>query len=277
MIQQLKEQVADLQEQINQNRLDKFIYPNAGAHNSIYRGKYLGDHVTNEQIEAIDAGTFEDLYIGDYWTINDVNWIIGGMNFWSGALRDYPEMGNHLAVFPRNNLYNAQMNTSKTTSGGYIKSNMYTNGLSEAIVLIKKSFSNYLIKHPVTLTNAVTNGYGSACTWDNIEVDLMDEATVYGMSNYRAMGYGSSSYTPAQWSYSLTQLPVFGLNPELITSKKIDGVSSCYWLKDIATTYAFADVDGAGFCCYHDANTNYGVRPIFAIGKPDEVESEEKN
>lgn len=40
---------------------------NAGSHNAIYRGKNLGTEPTAAQWAAIKAGTFEDLYIGDYW------------------------------------------------------------------------------------------------------------------------------------------------------------------------------------------------------------------
>lgn len=50
--------------------IDAFtLADNAGAHNAIYRGKNLGSAVTAAQWAAIDAGTFEDLFIGDYWTI----------------------------------------------------------------------------------------------------------------------------------------------------------------------------------------------------------------
>ena len=48
--------------------LESFIYSGV-VHNSIYRGKYLGTSVTTAQYTAISAGTFEDLYIGDYRTI----------------------------------------------------------------------------------------------------------------------------------------------------------------------------------------------------------------
>ena len=44
------------------------IQNNAGFHNSIYRGKNLGADVTDEQWDAIKAGTFDDLFIGDYWS-----------------------------------------------------------------------------------------------------------------------------------------------------------------------------------------------------------------
>ena len=48
----------------------------AAAHNAIYRGKYLGDSVTDEQWEEIQSGRFHGLFIGDYWTIGDVNWTL---------------------------------------------------------------------------------------------------------------------------------------------------------------------------------------------------------
>ena len=54
---------------------DTLIVPNAtennaGAHNAIYRGKHLGDSYTPEQQAMVEAGTFDDLFIGDYWEID---------------------------------------------------------------------------------------------------------------------------------------------------------------------------------------------------------------
>ena len=46
------------------------IFSNAGSHNSIYRGQSLGSSVTMEQWNAIQAGTFDDMYIGDYWRMS---------------------------------------------------------------------------------------------------------------------------------------------------------------------------------------------------------------
>lgn len=45
---------------------DILTHHGAGLHNALYRGKYLGDSLTAAQSAAIRAGTFEDLYIGDY-------------------------------------------------------------------------------------------------------------------------------------------------------------------------------------------------------------------
>lgn len=67
---------------------------NAGAHNGIYRGKFLGNSVTAAQYAAIAAGTFEDLYIGDYWTIGGVNWRIAAFDYY--VEKYLSEKGFHL-------------------------------------------------------------------------------------------------------------------------------------------------------------------------------------
>ena len=59
-----------------QSQIADLIQPNSGSHNSIYRGKFLGNSVTNLQYQALKDGTFTDLFIGDYWTIGDVNYRI---------------------------------------------------------------------------------------------------------------------------------------------------------------------------------------------------------
>ena len=49
---------------------------NAGFHNSIFRGKNLGTSYTAAQSSQVTAGTFDDLFVGDYWVINGVYWRI---------------------------------------------------------------------------------------------------------------------------------------------------------------------------------------------------------
>lgn len=51
-------------------------------HRNIYRGKNLGDHVTDEQVTAMRNGTFNDLFIGDYWKINSITWDIAFLPMW---------------------------------------------------------------------------------------------------------------------------------------------------------------------------------------------------
>lgn len=45
-------------------------------HRNIFRGKHLGESITEEQLEVIRDGSFADLYVGDYWEINGVKYRI---------------------------------------------------------------------------------------------------------------------------------------------------------------------------------------------------------
>src|SRR3712207_6346154 len=98
-------------------------YDGAGPHNSIYRGKNLGTSVTEAQWKAIKAGTFKDLYIGDYWTINGVTWRIAAFDYYLHS-GDTECTKHHVTIVPDDELYKAQMNTEHTTNGGYAGSAM---------------------------------------------------------------------------------------------------------------------------------------------------------
>lgn len=50
-------------------------------HRNIFRGKNLGTVVTDAQKKAIQDGTFDDLFIGDYWTINGTVYRIADMDY----------------------------------------------------------------------------------------------------------------------------------------------------------------------------------------------------
>lgn len=53
----------------------------------IYRGYDLGDHVTEEQLESIRSGNFTNLYIGDYWNINGVKFVIADIDYYYNLKR----------------------------------------------------------------------------------------------------------------------------------------------------------------------------------------------
>ena len=86
-------------------------------HRNIFRGNYLGSSVTAAQKAAIKAGTFDDLYVGDYWTIGGVNWRIVDINYWMRC-GDTDFTTPHLVIMPDVPLYSAQMNATNITTGG---------------------------------------------------------------------------------------------------------------------------------------------------------------
>lgn len=258
-----KSTLAKLKELINASvseEIAPLLYNNAGAHNGIYRGMYLGDHVTDEQYAAISAGTFEDLYIGDYWTIGGINYRIAGFDYYLNC-GDTATTKHHVVLVPDTCLYNAQMNTSNVTTGGYVGSAMYTANLASAKSTIKAAFSGHVLSHRIYLTNAVSNGAPSGGAFCDSEVDLMSEQMVYGGPIFMPMDIGSNDPYSTRHNYRVekSQLPLFALNHSLI------GIRAAYWLRDVVSAATFADVSYSGRANYSNASISNGVRPAFCI------------
>ena len=110
--------------------------PNAGAHNAVYRGKALGREVTDAQWAAIAAGSFNDLYIGDYWTKDGVNYRLGAFDYFLNS-GDTACTTHHAVIVPDTCLYNAPMNATNTTANGYMGSQLNLSGLAQANDIIK--------------------------------------------------------------------------------------------------------------------------------------------
>lgn len=242
------------------------LFNNAGAHNAIYRGKSLGSTVTTAQYNSIKTGTFDDLYIGDYWTISGVNYRIAAFDYYLNS-GDTSCTTHHAVIVPDSCLYNAQMhNTSSgqyesgaanTTAGGYVGSDMYKSNLEQAKTTIKNAFSGHVLKHRIYLTNAVANGRASAGAWCDSEVDLMCEQMVYGSSIFSPVSDGSN--VPTNYRVEKSQLPLFQHEPSRICNRV------AWWLRDIITASFFTFVSSNGYATYNNASSPNGVRPAFCI------------
>lgn len=247
-------------------KIAPLLFNNAGAHNAIYRGKSLGSTVTTAQYAAIKAGTFDDLYIGDYWTIGGVNYRIAAFDYYLNS-GDTNCTTHHVVIVPDTCLYNAQMhNTSSggwesgaanTTAGGYVGSDMYKSNLERAKTTIKNAFSGHVLKHRIYLTNAVANGRASGGAWCDSEVDLMCEQMVYGSGIFSPVSDGSN--VPANYRVEKSQLPLFQHEPSRI------GNRNDWWLRDVITASGFANVAGDGRAADGNASGSRGVRPAFCI------------
>ena len=249
-----------------ETKIAPLLFNNAGAHNAIYRGKSLGSTVTTAQYAAIKAGTFDDLYIGDYWTIGGVNYRIAAFDYYLNS-GDTNCTTHHVVIVPDTCLYNAQMhNTSSggyeggaanTTTGGYVGSDMYKSNLEQAKTTIKSAFSGHVLKHRIYLTNAVANGRASGGAWCDSEVDLMCEQMVYGSGIFSPVSDGSN--VPANYRVEKSQLPLFQHEPSRICNR------NNWWLRDVITASHFAIVDSGGYANYVNASDSFGVRPAFCI------------
>lgn len=247
-------QAATLQTDVGnlQTGVDNLQYPNAGAHNAVYRGKALGSSVSEEQYAAIRAGTFDDLYIGDYWTIGGVNYRIAAFDYYTEVDPD-----NHYAVLvPDTCLYNAQMNPTDTTDGGYFGSAMHKTNLEQAKIMIRAAFGSHIMKHDTVLVNSVSNGVAYAVAFCDSEVDLMCEQMVYGGSLFSAAAKNGA--VAANYLMEKSQLPLFQHAPSRICNLEN------YWLRDVVSNGYFSYVIARN-SGYANASLSLGVRPFFCI------------
>lgn len=247
-------------------KIAPLLFNNAGAHNAIYRGKSLGSTVTTAQYAAIKAGTFDDLYIGDYWTIGGVNYRIAAFDYYLNS-GDTNCTTHHVVIVPDTCLYNAQMHitssggwesgAANTTAGGYVGSDMYKSNLEQAKTTIKSAFSGHVLKHRIYLTNTVANGRASGGAWCDSEVDLMCEQMVYGSGILSPVSDGSN--VPANYRVEKSQLPLFQHEPSRIDNR------NNWWLRDVITASDFAFVGYDGSVSFDNASRSTGVRPAFCI------------
>lgn len=229
----------------------------AGAHNAIYRGKYLGNSVTAEQYAAIQAGTFDGLYIGDYWTIGGVSYRIAAFDYYYRT-GDTSCDTHHITLVPDGNMYTHVMNDTDITTGAYVGSKMYTEGLEDAKTTIKSAFGEaHVLNHRQYLQNAVTDGYASGGSWYNSTVELMTDQNVYGGKIFGNQLNGT--VLPNSYTVDKSQYPLFAFRPDMISNRQ------WFWLRDVVSVYNFAYVGGSGLADSNSASVAAGVRPAFSI------------
>lgn len=230
---------------------------NSGAHNAIYRGKNIGTSVTPAQYAAIAAGTFEDMYIGDYWVIDGVNWRIAAFDYYYRT-GDTECTTHHVVIVPDTNLYTAKMNDTNITEGAYIGSQMYKANLEQAKTKIKSAFGEaHILNHRQYLQNAVTNGKPSGGSWYDSQIELMTEENVYGCKVFGCVSDGST--VPNNYTIDKSQFPLFAHDPYMQSNRQT------YWLRDVVSASGFAFVNGHGNAHCNNASAALGVRPAFSI------------
>lgn len=226
-------------------------------HRNVYRGKNLGSSVTAAQKAAIQNGTFDDLFIGDYWVIGGKNWRIADMDYFLRC-GDTDFNKHHLVIVPDSSLYYAKMNESNTTDGGYVGSEMYKSGLDSAKATINSAFGDMVLTHRTYLVNAVSNGKPSGGAWFDENVALMNEVMVYGTHYFEPANDGTT--IPTKYSVGNSQFALMRLNPRMIKTRET------YWLQNVVSSAYFASVSNYGHTGYVGASGSFGVRPYAIIG-----------
>lgn len=239
------------------------IANNAGFHNSIFRGKYLGSSFTSVQKAAIANSTFDDLFVGDYWHINNIHWRIAHCNYYLNT-GDTATTVPHLAIVPDESLTTSYMNATNVTTGAYAGSYMNTTTLlqdgteaSDSVFgKIKAAFGEEnLLSIRQLFTSAVDgNGNVSGWAWYNTRCFLMNQCMVYGNK-----AWANGNNDGFNVGIDKSQLALFAHDTSAINRRYT------YWLRDVRSSADFVRVDINGPAAIYVASGVIGVRPVFLL------------
>lgn len=226
-------------------------YPGAMAANALPVEMNLGSSYTDEQSADVKAGKFQKVRTGGYWTIN-------GTKYWAGHADYRLHCGDteltkhHMLVFPDKSLYDAKMNDTDITTGAYYGSALKTSRLADALAKVKNDFgASHVLSCRVLLANGVANGASSSWAWYDSQIDLMNQAMVYGHVAWAGNGYDVGT--------DKTQLAIFQARPDLICNRQN------WWLRDVRSSANFCGVNYDGDANGWGASHSFGVRPAFLI------------
>lgn len=231
------------------------------VHKNFYRGKNLGIEVTEEQYLSIEDGTFDDLFLGDYWTIGDIKWRIVDLDYWWGK-GDTKCYTHHLVIMPDMPIgETTAMNSTATTDGGYYGSDLRSNQWGDYLSIINAAFgSDHVLSHRELLSNEVSSGHVTGLIWADSLAELPNEIMMYGCMILTKQETGNDTANSLV-TIDNSQLAWFKLTP-----RAMDCGNKTYWLRDVASNNMFCCITGSGSANAHSANVaSRCVRPVFGI------------
>lgn len=165
----------------------------AAKHNRVNTCKNLLAYYTLDELSAmISAGTFDDIYVGDYiememtstYSTETVRWIVAAINYFKHRT-DEDLTTNHIVLVAEDCFVDLQkMNSSDTTDGGYASSSMYMTVLSEYDTAITNAFgSSHVLSYHQSLTTS-TNTTAPSMAGNNQTGCSNNFAWATGETNY---------------------------------------------------------------------------------------------
>lgn len=264
------------------NKTDILSQTIAENHNNIFRGDdlFAKGYDINDICAMISDGSFSDIYIGDYFTLSgsienvpcfveqtsddgtkslvestqtvnyDTKFRIAGLDTYLNT-GDTAFMQHHAVIVPDGVIGNNRMNSTNTTSDGYIGSFMFASVLPVYNTHFSAKLNNHLLSHREILSNGVIGNQANSWAWADVKINLMSEPEVYG-SNLWGNKYDVG--------VNYRQFPLFR-----IASKYICNRNWC-WLNAVAGGNDFVAMTSNGNATRNGAGVALAVYPCFCIG-----------
>lgn len=219
---------------------------NAQTHNATYRGQGLGPF--NETFAgAIKNGTFNNMWVGDSFIVNNNTYEIAGFNYECGPEENIL-LGNHLImltdVLPVQN-----MNSSDTTEGGFAGSDLFKKYFPKIESQLQTDFGSHLLTFNSYLSTSIDDkGAPNNGQWFNVKACMCNSAMWWGKPTEDSNNANGTKFNLGD---ETEQLPLMKLHTD---AQK--GSSEYTWLRDIANSTEFVVAGSDGSENAYDANTS---------------------
>ena len=241
----------------------------AQTHANIFRGQNLGA-LNATHIANIQNGTFHDMFVGDYFTINGSSYVIADINYKKGH-GDNISLGNHLLLMPTDwsktptqtlapdGKTTHYMNDTDTTAGGFAGTKLYKTYLPQIQQKLEADFGSHLVQfREVVSTHVDDSGAPDQAEWRDAKVAIPNETMIYG-TMVNGNNKNGSWYNVGD---DASQLALMRLNSEERNFHR-----QAIWLRDIPSASEFAGAYSGGDANWVGASYPWnGVRAFFLIG-----------
>lgn len=243
----------------------------AATHNSVFRGQNLGN-LTATHIANIQNGSFKDMFIGDYFSINGSDYVIAGINT-KHFHGDNMSLGNYLLLMPDrfskledgtvmrgDGKTTHYMSDTDTTAGGFANTKLYQTYMPSIQKKLEADFgSNLLTFRELVSTRLDASGAPDQAEWRDVKVGIPNEVMVYGTT----LNGNNKNGSWHNVGDDDIQLPLFRFDPDELINHK----NGAFWLRDIHSASGFAVMGDYGDTGWVSASgTGLGVRAFFLIG-----------
>ena len=231
-----------------------------GYHNNRFRGISLGSSISESQNTAIQNRTYDGIFIGDYWYIDSIYWVVACVDYYYNIGYTRYRKGNVLVV-PSKSLYTAQMHNTANgesisgdayniTTNGYSNSDGFLYNLDTAYNIAVSAFGNHVSSHQVHCTSSTNNGVPSGSAWRTSNgVELMNTTQIFGDTQSNIYDIGSQNM----------RLPLMVYDPSAIN------IGENYWLQDTINSTDFSVVLNSGVLSNRPSSNIYGIRPVVTL------------
>ncbi len=241
------------------------------SHNGIFRGKNLGtianlnEYKSFRSAHGIDNKSYKDLYLGDYFKIQDGTynavWMVAHFDYYINKGSITSSRG--VVLIPRTSCGESKMKNTDTSEGAYANSIAHTTTCPAIANALSTVLGSYLLSNNLLFTTAMNenipsmmggNYQGASVNWtsSSSQCELPNEVQIYG-----SMICSSSFFDVGEAN---EKLAVFNfINP-------VEYARFAIWLRDVSSATAFTNVNGSGVAVSSGASTNRALRPLIYIG-----------